>query len=82
MQLDQSWWWTEADDAELDLAVYDFLSTVETHKNCEACAAAKSVGRRFCAPILAAIEALCVWKQRRSLLSRAEFYRSWWNAKK
>jgi hypothetical protein len=76
-----TWWWSEADQAELEVAIYDFLSVVEDHKDCEACSEAKLVGRRFCEPIIKAIEALCDWKEKRDLLSRAEFYRSWRNAK-
>ena len=72
-------WWTEADDAEIDIAVWELVSVAESHKGCEACAGAKSRGHNFCAPFTRAVEALCEWKERRSLLSRAEFYRAMHN---
>lgn len=75
-------WWTEADQAELDVAVWELVTVAESHNGkCAACREARAAGRNFCEPMSDAIQAVCDWKERRDLLSRAQFFRALWNVR-
>jgi hypothetical protein len=66
-------WWTEADDAELDLLAYELVRGYFEHKpRCASCAA----GDPPCPHLRRAIEAVTEWREARELRSRAEYLRA------
>ena len=66
-------WWTEADDAELDVLVHELVHGVFEHRpRCARCAD----GYPPCPHVREAIEAVLEWRAARALLSRAEWLRA------
>jgi hypothetical protein len=68
-------WWTEADDAELDLLVDELIRLEYAHRErCPVC----SVGivRANCPKSCAAIEVVLGWRERRILRSKASWLRA------
>jgi hypothetical protein len=65
-------YWTDADQAELEVAIWELVSMIDEHRpTCETCAA----GFPPCPVVAKAIEAVLEWRQRRALLSKAETLR-------
>ena len=70
-------WTTEADRAELHIAVWELLAMIETHDACAACAEARARTCHYhCEPVGLAIDAVVEWWERRNLLSKAQFLRA------
>ena len=65
-------WWTAADDAELDVIVWDLVRAGFAHRDCLRC---RELGA-YCEPMRAAVEAVLDWRRARNLLSRAEHLRA------
>lgn len=65
-------WWTEADQAELDVLVNALVRAAFTHRECARCRALNT----WCGPMAAAADAFLDWLRGRRLLSRAEWLRS------
>lgn len=64
--------WTGADQAELDVLVWELVTRVPEHRrDCDLCARERAEGWP-CARVTEAIEAVLAWRVRRALLSRAE----------
>jgi hypothetical protein len=62
-------WWTDADQAELDAAVWTFVDGFHEHRdNCLPC----SFGGQWCDDAAGAFGVLLEWRQGRALRSRAE----------
>ena len=62
-------WWTDADDAELDLLVWEFIDGNHDHlPNCSA--------EYVCPHLGQALTAILYWKHARELQSRAAYLRS------
>jgi hypothetical protein len=67
--------WTNADQAELDCVLWEFLSRREEHRaRCPRCQAERETGWP-CPYVREAWEAVEDWIARRRLLSRAEWFR-------
>ena len=68
-------WWTEADDAELDLLVHEFVRVVDIHRErCSICSANGHCGP-WCAPLREALEGVVEWRAGRILRSKAQWLR-------
>lgn len=66
-------WWTDADQADLDLLTWEFVNAVQQHRErCPECAA----GGPWCQPLVDAFQAVLDWRQGRILFSRAAFHRA------
>ena len=66
-------WWTDADQAELDLIAHDlFELTYVHHMNCDGCH--RNAGG-YCQDLRDVWAAVDEWKQRRSLYSKATYFR-------
>lgn len=64
-------WWTDADQAELDIIAHDLVTATRAHSDhCQVCRAGGA-----CQPLRDAYDAVAEWKRRRNLLSKATFYR-------
>lgn len=70
--LPQQPWWTDADDAELDVLVDAFLQGLWRHK--PACAACDT--GQLCASSVAALEVVLSWRRSRVLRSQAAWLRA------
>jgi len=66
-------WWTDADQAELDLLIHEFARAAALHH--ERCSSCREAGR-WCSALSDACEALLEWREGRLLRSRAEYLRS------
>ena len=65
-------WWTEADEAELDLLVTEFVRAVFAHRRgCSVCAA----GGPWCDVLRDAFEGLLEWRAGRILRSKGAWLR-------
>lgn len=65
-------WWTEADDAELDLLVHELVRAHAAHRaGCRVC----SLGGPWCHILADAFEGLLDWLRGRILRSKAAFLR-------
>jgi hypothetical protein len=66
-------WWTEADQAELDLLCWALVDALFEHRpGCDTC----QTGYPSCLTVRAAIQPVIDWRQGRMLVSRAEHLRS------
>lgn len=66
-------WWTDADQAELDLIALDlFELTYQHHMNCDGCH--RDVGG-YCQALRDIWDVVDEWKRRRALMSKATYYR-------
>lgn len=65
-------WWTAADDAELRLLCFRFAQAHYLHR--ELCDHCKEQGP-YCAPMLAAVEAVLSWREDRILVNKAAWLR-------
>jgi hypothetical protein len=64
-------WWTPADQAEFDAITHVLLWGLPEHKaRCRACQE-----RRYCRHASAALGFAVLWRERRGLLSKAEYLR-------
>jgi hypothetical protein len=66
-------YWTDADDAELDALVHEFIVGLWQHR--ETCRACESGGGLWCDRTRAALGAVLDWRQGRILRSKAEWLR-------
>jgi hypothetical protein len=65
-------WWTEADQAELDLLAHEFVRAALIHRQrCSIC----SAGGLWCRPLREAGDGLLDWRCGRELRSRAVWLR-------
>jgi hypothetical protein len=64
--------WTRADQAELDIILWEFLDALYLHR--DLCAACYRLNR-WCRPLDDAWTAVEVWLYRRRLLSKAQWLR-------
>jgi hypothetical protein len=65
-------WWTEADDAELDVLVRELVSVAGQHVNhCSVC----SEGGPWCPGMVEAFEVVVDWRDGRILRSKAAWLR-------
>jgi hypothetical protein len=64
-------WWTDVDQAELDVLVYALVRAGFAHRDCDRCRALNT----WCPPMAEAAEAVFDWLRFRRLLSRAQFLR-------
>jgi hypothetical protein len=65
-------YWTAADQAELEVGIWELVSVLDDHRpRCDACAA----GWPPCPVVGKAIDALLEWRERRALVSKAEALR-------
>jgi hypothetical protein len=71
-------WWSEADQAELDVLIDALVGAAWAHKRCARCRELNS----WCEPMREAFEALIEWRRSRGLRSRAEFLRDLDNSRK
>lgn len=68
--------WTLADQAELDVLIWELVTRVREHRErCSHCEAAKRTGFP-CPAVGEAIETMLDWRRGRALLSRAEHLRA------
>jgi hypothetical protein len=67
-------WWTDADQAELNAILWEFVECARTHKR--DCAACRTAMTGWCVPLAEAWDAVEGWIARRQLLSRAEWLRA------
>jgi hypothetical protein len=65
-------WWTDADEAELDVLVNAFVGAACAHKACVRCRELNT----WCPPMISAFEAVLEWRRSRQLRSRAEWLRA------
>lgn len=66
-------WWTEADAAELDVLVHEFVRVAFLHRNrCTEC----QKGGPWCERLRDAFEAVTEWRDYRDLRSKAEWLRA------
>jgi hypothetical protein len=66
-------WWTEADQAELDVVAWELTAAIRDHRrDCLSC----WIGSSSCPSVRAAVEAVVEWVRVRSLRSRAVYLRS------
>ena len=65
-------WWTDADQAELDVIVNKLVEATLAHRECARCRERPA----WCPPMEAAFEAVLNWLRARRLLSRAEYLRA------
>jgi hypothetical protein len=66
-------WWTEADQAELDLFIAEFVNTAWTHRErCPRC----SAGGPWCDPLRRALQDVVDWRWLRALQGRAAYLRA------
>lgn len=66
-------WWTDADQAELDMLLWEFLGAAWRHKlDCSSCVSEN----RFCGPLSTAWDAIEEWLASRRLKSKAEWLRA------
>ena len=66
-------YWTEADQAEHDLLVYELIKVAHAHRvGCTIC----KTGGPWCAPLGEALEAVVEWRQGRILRSKAAWLRA------
>lgn len=66
-------WWTEADEAEIDLVAYELVDAMKTHEeNCPECQAA-GYG---CTVIRDLLELAVRWRDKRLLETKAETIRA------
>ena len=71
MKLLEQPWWSEADQAELELLVREFVLVARVHaERCLRC------GPTWCATLRKAFQAVMDWREIRILRSRAAFYRA------
>jgi hypothetical protein len=64
-------WWTEADQAEFDVVTFEIVYGLPRHVAlCPACHE-----RRYCRHASAALGFAVLWRERRELLSKAEYLR-------
>jgi hypothetical protein len=70
---DRAPWWTEADQAELDVLIKALVDVAFVHR--ERCAVCIQEGSALCIPLCAAIETVLDWRWYRSLRSKAEWLR-------
>jgi hypothetical protein len=63
-------WWSDADQAELDLVVHELVDSVFAH-DCATC----TIGLRPCPQVQRAIAIALEWREARVLLSRARWER-------
>lgn len=66
------WWWTEADEAELDLLLWTLVDAYFEHKeHCEVC----FLGKERCEQVVEAVREAADWTHFRQLRSKAEALR-------
>jgi hypothetical protein len=66
-------WWTAADQADLDLLIFEFVKVAALHhERCSTCKA----GAGWCPALSGACEELVEWRDGRMLASRATYLRS------
>lgn len=65
-------WWTEADQAEFDLLLLEFVKAALRHR--EGCAICRG-GGPWCDPLYEAFEILVDWRDCRILQSKADWLR-------
>jgi hypothetical protein len=66
-------WWTEADEAELEVVAWELTGALIAHR--DHCSICRDLGH-LCPVIGEAVDAAGHWKRGRSLLSRAEYLRA------
>jgi hypothetical protein len=73
-RLQEKWpWWTEADQAELNILIHAFVDAEGQHRErCETC----SVGGPWCTSLREAFEAVLEWRTGRHLRSKAAWLRA------
>ena len=65
--------WTRADQAELEVLIWHLVEAAEVHQaGCWACYRLN----RWCPPLADAFQAVLDWRNRRRLISRAEWLRA------
>jgi hypothetical protein len=68
-------WWTPADQAELDVLIWELVERVPEHRErCRRCLVEKETGFP-CTAVTEAIEAVLEWRRARWLLSKAQYLR-------
>jgi hypothetical protein len=73
LMIDPRPWWTEADAAELDVLLEEFVRVAFIHRgHCAIC----SAGGPWCEPLREALDALLEWRRGRELRSKAEWLRA------
>jgi hypothetical protein len=65
-------WWTAADQAELDVVIWELVGAGFAHRDCARCQELNT----WCPPMAEAAEAVLTWRRGRNLLSRAEHLRA------
>jgi hypothetical protein len=67
-------WWTEADDAELELLCFELCRAADVHReHCPVCRPLNEGG--WCPPLVEAFNELLAWRDSRALASRAGWLR-------
>jgi hypothetical protein len=66
-------WWTEADQAEFDLLVREFVGSAFVHR--ELCSTCRGRGP-WCAPLADAFAAVEEWREDREFRSKAQWLRT------
>lgn len=66
-------WWTPADQAELDVLLWDFTAGAFAHR--EQCSHCRE-GGPWCTPLVDAFEAVLEWREGRTLRTRATALRA------
>ena len=67
------YYWTEADEAELDVLVFELVRAVHAHR--EGCSICRE-GGPWCAPLVGALDAVVEWRRGRILRSKAQWLRA------
>jgi hypothetical protein len=74
VRLNEQPWWTEADEAELDVLTHELVRVAFIHR--ERCSDCHTGVRNPCARVREAIEAVLEWREGRILRSKAAFLRA------
>ena len=70
-------YWTDADQAELDVLIWEFITRAERHRGCPDCERNEEIyGHAWCEQLSAGLEVVLDWRRSRSLRSRATWLRA------